>query len=135
VTGQADLLPAIACAAKESGLHWDGKSVPKYTQLNSDYIPNTGKQTDGQGEVVTNSNQAQGLYKWITNEIVTSRMADKPALVHEATHYLQRLNGQWPGPGIETQPYQAERNAPFDCMTLFGGWDRDRLPKIFNGGK
>lgn len=124
---QSDLLYAIACAAQESGLNWDGKSVPKFTQLPSDYIPNTGKQTDSKGDVVTNSAHAQGLYKWIAKEIVTSRMANKPALVHEATHFLQSQNGMWPGPGIENQPYQAERNAPFDCMNWLGGWKQDLL--------
>lgn len=123
MTGQADLLFAIACASQLSGLPWDGKSVPKYTTLDSDYIPQTGKQTSRDGETVTNSARAQGLYKWIANEIITSRMADKPALVHEATHYLQSRNGMWPSnPDIERQPYDAEKRAPYECMGLFGGW-------------
>lgn len=130
MTGNADLLFAIACASQLSGLPWDGKSVPKYTELQSDYIPNTGKQTDSRGEVITNSDRAQGLYKWIANEIITSRMADKPALVHEATHYLQSRNGMWPSnPDIERQPYDAEKRAPYECMTLFGGWNETALSK------
>ena len=123
MTGPTDLPPAVACAALISGLPWDGKSLPKYTQLDSDYIPQTGKQTSRDGETVTNSARAQGLYKWIANEIITSRMADKPALVHEATHYLQSRNGMWPSnPDIERQPYDAEKRTPYECMGLFGGW-------------
>lgn len=126
MTGNADLLFAIACASQLSGLPWDGKSVPKYTELQSDYIPDTGSQTNSRGEVVTNTDRAQGLYKWIANEIITSRMADKPALAHEATHYLQSRNGQFPSParinGIEGQAYDVERRAPYECMSPFGGW-------------
>ena len=130
MVGLIDLLPAIECASQLSGLPWDGKSVPKYTELQSDYIPNTGKQTDSRGEVITNSDRAQGLYKWIANEIITSRMADKPALVHEATHYLQSRNGMWPSnPDIERQSYDAEKRAPYECMGLFGGWNETALSK------
>tara|TARA_R110002074_G_C12558458_1_gene667630 strand:- start:25969 stop:26382 length:414 start_codon:yes stop_codon:yes gene_type:complete len=133
MTGPADLPPAIACASLISGLYWDGKSLPKYTQIDSDYIPDTGSQTDARGDVVANSGRAQGLYKWIANELQTSRMADKPALAHEATHYLQSRNGQFPSParinGIENQAYDVERRAPYECMTLFGGWNENRLSR------
>lgn len=131
MTGNADLLFAIACASQLSGLPWDGKSVPKYTQLQTDYIPDVGSQTNKRGEVVTNSSRAQGLYRWIANELQTSRMADKPALAHEATHYLQNMNGLFPTApqrkAIEQQAYDVERRAPYECMGLLGGWDQNRL--------
>ena len=134
----SDLLYAIACAAQESGLNWDGKSVPQLNSLQSAYIPATGAQTDGQGNQVTNSPRAQGLYNWAKNQLTVSEMADKAALVHEATHYLQNMSKMQAGfpftpqrLKIENQAYDAERRAPYDCIGMFGGWNTSALaPRI-----
>ena len=131
-----DLLNAISCASQESGLYWDGKSLPIFTQLQSAYIPNTGIQITNSGQPVTNSDRAQGDYKWGPNELVVGQMADKPALVHEATHYLQRMNGLFAGAPaspqrqkIEAQARHSEYLAPYDCMGMFGDWNSGLLAK------
>jgi len=100
------------------------------------YLTQTSPILGRSGEVVQNSERIVGIYFWSTSwrdgKMYLSQQASKPVVVHEMVHYLQDANGISPGSlsgaglerrrAIEAQAYDAERRAPFECMTVFGGW-------------
>ncbi|MBX3504410.1 MAG: hypothetical protein KF895_02950 [Parvibaculum sp.] len=136
-----DLAYALACAAELSGLPWSG-AAPRAEFVDRDYLGHVGSDVDRSGNRVTNSNRMTGAYFWSNphkeGKAYFSKMADKPVVAHEMTHFLQDMAGMDRGGTskeglaqrrvIEAQAYNVEELTPFECLTLFGGW-KDSVKK------
>jgi len=137
----SDVPYALECAALISKLEWDG-SVPPVKFVDRDYLGNAGTDIDRNGNRVAASPSMTGAYFFgagdRTGTAYFSNMADKPVMAHEMTHYLQDRNGMNAGAAsaaagvllsqrrdIESQGYETEKNAPYECFTLLGRWKQD----------
>ena len=131
-----ELAYALACAAEISGLPWSG-AMPKVEFVDRDYLGQVGgADVDRSGNRVAGSNRMTGAYFWSSpakdGKAYFSRMADKPVLAHEMTHFLQDMTGMERGSpsgegmaqprAIEAQAYNVEKLTPYECLTLFGNW-------------
>ncbi len=135
---RAEIEYALACAARISGLPWDG-SVPPTKFIDRGYMGSVGSDVNSTGSVVQNSNRLAGAY--INGKAYFSQLADKPIMAHEMTHYLQDANdmemgrADQAGDGLKTrrereaQAYDVQKLTPFECLTLFGSWKSDLKPR------
>ena len=119
---------ALQCAADVMSLPWDG-AVPQYEMVDRDYLGAAGRSVDRNGRTVMNAPKQTAAYLFSRpgseGKAYFSRQAAKPQVVHEMGHYLQDRAGIRPQGNlhaVEAQAYEAERLAPFECLTWTGSW-------------